>query len=70
MIANLHCWISLSFGDIAINKPNDRTWTEAERRVMATEVNATCLLGLDHEGPHEYTPDSEITFTFSPDSGQ
>jgi len=65
MMANLHCWISLSFNGIAINKPDDRTWTDAERQVMETEVGATCMLSLNHEGPHEYTPDSEISVTFS-----
>ena len=29
------------------------------------EIGSTCLLPDGHDGPHEFTPDSEIMVTFS-----
>lgn len=33
-------------------------------------AGATCLLPDGHDGAHEFTPDSEITVSFAPQSGR
>jgi hypothetical protein len=57
----LHCWkdraadIQERFG---LHSP------EHIETYMDDFVSGTCMLEADHEGEHEFTPDSEIRVTF------
>lgn len=57
-----HCWedyksfVSDQFGI------GSREWCEAHQK-----GDATCLLPEGHEGPHEWTPDDQITVHFVDD---
>ena len=61
MTAQLHCWESESewiedtYGPYSIEKSE---YYEREG------CPRTCMLPLDHEGPHEWTADDEIMITF------
>ncbi len=47
----LHCW----HGNTEDLEFGSDEWAEA-----FVQGRATCLLPAGHDGPHEYTPDSEI----------
>ena len=63
----LHCWKS-NVEDITDQHGfGSEQWAEA-----MNEMTGTCMLKAGHEGDHEFTPDSDITFTFAatPTSGE
>ena len=61
-MTNVHCW------------EGKREWTlkhfgETSAEYAATfadDVDSTCMLPCDHEGPHEWTPDDKIGVWFRP----
>jgi hypothetical protein len=54
----LHCW-----ADKATVMADKYGWDSAEWAEAFNE-NGTCMLEKDHSGPHEFTPDSEVTVSF------
>lgn len=61
----LHCWMDY------------RTWAEEQHGFHSdehlstySEPGKTCLLEDGHDGPHEWTPDSDITVSFAPRKGE
>lgn len=55
-----HCW------------KDKREWIEEEHGSLSPEMmadlfqnTATCMLEDGHAGPHEWTPDNDITITFA-----
>lgn len=58
-MARTHCWADKG------------EWMESEygygstEHMEASEEGATCLLSEGHDGPHVWTPDSDITVRFA-----
>lgn len=59
----LHCWAGkLDTDDLEIGSDE---WVNRWVRKEEGEDTCTCMLPQGHDGPHEWTPDSEITITFT-----
>lgn len=57
----LHCWA---------DGPSILEWIEANAHRDDFDIekymSSTCMLGKDHTGPHEFTPDDQIGISFAP----
>lgn len=58
----LHCWMGKS---LHIEKTFGFHSEQHIETYMDDFVDGTCMLEAGHDGPHEFTPDSQIGVTFS-----
>ena len=59
MGAKIRCWTDYDEWLRTVGRDD-----EADERLSAQAIGATCFLPNEHRGPHEWTPDSEIAITF------
>jgi hypothetical protein len=52
-----HCWTGYR---------ETLEWGSDEWAKAMNEMSKTCMLPANHSGPHVWTNDDEITFTFAP----
>lgn len=60
----LHCWAGRYEVESEGLEWGSAAWAELWIATHEDNGGATCMLEAGHEGPHEWTPDGEITVEF------
>jgi hypothetical protein len=66
-MARARCW--KDYDDWLRDRGRD---AEANERLIDGEVGKSCMLWQEHDGPHDFVPDDEISVSFAaaPDAGE
>lgn len=55
-----HCWMG------RLEHAEETYGPSSDEALRAFDEPGTCMLPDGHAGPHEFTPDDQITITFAP----